>query len=557
MNPADVVERQAAMWAQLEAQEPHRSLTAYVDEAIDRFADRPLWVQLDEATRPLTYGQLGVWSRRCAAALKDLGVGPGTHVAVMLPNDPAFAITWLAIARLGAVLLPVNTHYTAPELAYILDQGDAELLVIDREFVDVFQQVGTANLRLDRDRVVVHGGSTSGFTLDWHRLLEDAVPEAAASATVDMDDVLSIQFTSGSTGFPKGCLLSHRYWVTIGRVRAAHGVPVRRMLADMPFHYMGGQWRFLAAMLLGATLFVARRPSLARFLDRLLEHDLEFCSVGNATAKLPDDPGYGRSSLRWAASVGLQKELHEPLERRLRSPVRELYGTTETGSTTHMPVAAAHMVGSGSCGLPVAFRRCRIVGPDGNAVATGEAGELEVAGTGILLGYYKRPEADAAALRGGWFRTGDLVRQDREGYYYIVGRIKDVIRRSNENISAAEIEAVLHAMPEVLEAAAVPVRDPIRGEEVKVYISLAPGATPAEVPPERILEHCRGRLARFKLPRYVEYLDRLPHTASDKIAKPELIRARADHREGSFDLVDGVWRGEVHPPAEHGRGPRT
>jgi crotonobetaine/carnitine-CoA ligase len=215
------------------------------------------------------------------------------------------------------------------------------------------------------------------------------------------------------------------------------------------------------------------------------------------------------------------------------------------------------MVGSGSCGLPVAFRRCRIVRPDGNAVATGEAGELEVSGAGILLGYYKRPEANAAALHDGWFRTGDLVRQDRDGYHYVIGRIKDVIRRSNENISAAEIEAVLNAMPEVKEAAAVPVPDPIRGEEVKVFISLAPGATRVEVPPERILAHCRARLARFKLPRYVEYLERLPRTQSDKIAKPELIAARADQRAGSFDFVDGIWRGEGQAPARPGGGPQT
>ncbi|MBV9830718.1 MAG: long-chain fatty acid--CoA ligase, partial [Marmoricola sp.] len=246
--------------------------------------------------------------------------------------------------------------------------------------------------------------------------------------------------------------------------------------------------------------------------------------------------------LRWVGSVGLNKELHEPLQQRLRAPVREIYGTTETGATAHMPVAAEHMVGSGSCGLPVAFRECMIADGQGGEAVRGRPGELWVAGPGILEGYYGRPEVDAEVRRGRWFRTGDLARQDREGYLYIVGRIKDVIRRGGENVSAAEVEAVLTTMPEVLEAAAVPVPDPVRGEEVKVYLALCPPLTAAEVPPARVMAHCRRQLARFKLPRYLEYVDRLPRTASDKIAKAEMVSRSGDPRRGSYDFAEELWR---------------
>ena len=207
-----------------------------------------------------------------------------------------------------------------------------------------------------------------------------------------------------------------------------------------------------------------------------------------------------------------------------------------------MPIETTHMVGSGSCGLPVAFRECRIVDGEGIEVTTGETGELWVSGPGIMGGYYKRPEATDEVMRGKWFRTGDLFHKDRDGYHTIRGRIKDVIRRSGENIAAGEIEAVLYEMPEILDVAAVPVADPVRGEEVKICISLGPGIGSGDVPPDRIMAFCRDRLAKFKLPRYIEYRDRLPKTAKGSIAKRELYAEGKNPRLLSFDTVERVWR---------------
>jgi acyl-CoA synthetase (AMP-forming)/AMP-acid ligase II len=541
-SPRRVAERFADEMAAIEGETLPPNLGVMLRHAAARYGDRPLWVPIGEPAGALSFNDFETWTARCVTYIESLGIGPGTHVAVMLPNVPAFAITWLAIARLGAVMVPVNNHYTAHELTYVLDTGDAEYLVIDQSHLGVLAEIPAERLRIAPGCLIVHGGATPPHSNDWLAGVAGAAPSPREGENVDPDQVLSIMFTSGSTGLPKGCQLSQRYWVTIGRVRAAHGIPLDRFLADMPLHYMGGQWRFLMALESGAAAYVAQQPSLTHLLDRLADDALQFCVVNNAMAKLPDDPRYANLSLRWAGSVGLQKELQEPFERRLRVPIRELFGTTETGSTTHMPIAASEMVGSGSCGLPVAFRECMIADAEGREVPRGEAGELWVAGPGILQGYYKRPDADAQVRRGKWFRTGDLARQDGDGYFYIVGRIKDVIRRGGENIAAAEVEAVLYAMPEVLEAAAVAVPDPIRGEEVKVYLVLSPGLSRSEVPPERILEHCRGQLARFKLPRYLEYLEAMPRTGSDKIAKPDLTARRDDLREGSYDFVDRTWR---------------
>ena len=171
----------------------------------------------------------------------------------------------------------------------------------------------------------------------------------------------------------------------------------------------------------------------------------------------------------------------------------------------------------------------------------GEIGELQIKGPGMLQGYYKNAPATEAAFQDGWFRTGDLFRQDERGYFYIVGRIKDMIRRAGENIAAREVEAVLRGLPEVVEAAAVPVPDATRGEEVKAYIVLGPSVRPSDMPPERVIAHCEANLARFKVPRFIAYSASLPKTPSGKIAKNTLLKDVADPRKDSFDRVEGKW----------------
>jgi acyl-CoA synthetase (AMP-forming)/AMP-acid ligase II len=207
-----------------------------------------------------------------------------------------------------------------------------------------------------------------------------------------------------------------------------------------------------------------------------------------------------------------------------------------------MPAAAVHKLDKRTCGVPAPFRETRIVGEDGRECPVGEAGELQVRGRSILLGYYKRPDANADSFDGDWFRTGDLFTVDEDGYYSIVGRIKDMVRRSSENISAREVEAVLHELPEVEEAAVVPVPDPLRKEEVKAYIKLKPGVDRKGFSLDALFEHCRKNLAAFKVPRYVAFIDEYPRTPSDKIAKSKLIAATDDLRKDSFDRVDATWR---------------
>jgi len=526
------------------------SLAELVDQAARKFGDAPLWISIDDGTH-ISHAEIAAWTHKCANALRVRGVGHGTHVAVMLPSVPAYAITWFALARLGAVMIPVNTQYKPTDLEYVLRDSDARFLVIDESCMESFAAI--EGEVVPKANVIVHESFNTpltppltpstgrGESASWQGIVDNAPDTPVEATDVHATTLMSIQYTSGSTGFPKGCMLTQDYWLVLGGVRAHQGPNPKRLLVDKPLSYMGGMWRLLVCLYLGSAAVVARRFSLSALQDRLVEFDIDYFGATDGVAKLPDHAGIAKLRMAWISIAGLSKGLHEPLERKFRAPVRELYGLTETGSTLYMPTEATHMIGSGSCGVPAPFRACRVVGPDGTDVQRGEVGELWVSGRAILEGYYNKPEATREAFSGEWFRTGDLFRQDENGYFYIQGRIKDSIRRSGENISAREIETIASGIEGVFETAAVAVPDELRGEEVKLCLVLQPGYSREQVTPEHVARYCAERLAAFKVPRYIEYVREMPRTSSNKIAKQELARGDSGV---VFDRVVNAWAGQ-------------
>lgn len=515
------------------------NLGALLDAAA---AEKPDGIALHfiETGRTLTYRQLRDAVNRLAGGLRAVGIRKGTHVGVMVGNVPAFPITWLAIARLGAVMIPTNTRYTARELHYVLDDGEAEFLVIEAGLLPIYREVASTLPRIAPENVVAVDGR-AGTHRSWSDLAE--APELAApTEAVGHDDLLNIQYTSGTTGFPKGCMLTQLYWLTIGLVNARRdGRTFERILASTPFFYMDPQWLMLMAFYQRGTLFVAERQSASRFMGWVRDHEINFCFMPNVILKQPPSSLDRDHRLVKANAYGFSKHAHAELEERFDLVVREAFGMTEIGSALFTPMEAVETVGTGTCGTPVAFRECRIVDPEGADVPDGELGELVVRGPGILKGYYRKPEATAAAFHGEWFRTGDIFRRDASGYYYIVGRVKDMIRRAGENIAAREVEAIVCGLPEVAEAAALPVPDEVRGEEVKIYVVPQPHVQPGEISPERIVAHCEANLASFKVPRYIEFIAALPKTPSEKVAKHVLKAEKPDLRAGSWDRTERRW----------------
>lgn len=483
---------------------------------------------------------------RLANGLRGLGVARGGHVAVMAPNIIEMPTTWLALAAIGAVMIPVNVRYTAFELNYLLTDGDATHLVIHDSFLPLLDEIRETVSGL-RAVIVIGDGRTSD-RVRWADLVAGSPSGSLAGSEPGtepgLDDVVNIQYTSGTTGLPKGCLLTQRYWLACAKAYAASdGLRYRRILSSNPFFYMTPQWLMLMAFFQRATHYVAPYLSLTQFTEWLRAYEIDFCWFPmDAMARHPRETDAGPLALARGNLAIHRPELHRELEERYGFPARAAFGMTEIGVGLMMPIEAAEFVGSGSCGMAGPFREVRIADPDGNDVADGARGELLIRGPGMFLGYYRKPDATKAAFHGDWFRSGDLASRDADGFVTIHGRIKEMIRRAGENISATEVEAALLLVPGIVEAAVLPVPDAARGEEVKAYVVLEAGKTSADVPPQTIIDLCSRRLAAFKTPRFIEYRDApLPRSTSGKVRKPDLAQEREDLREGSWDRTTGAW----------------
>ncbi|MCO6049262.1 acyl--CoA ligase [Mesorhizobium sp. RP14(2022)] len=536
----DVAERRR----RIEAEPLPANIGALIDEAAVEAGDKVLW-NFFEAGSTITYKEMRRAVNGIAARLTELGVGKGTHVAVMLPNIPEFPLCWLALGRIGAVMVPVNVSYRERELAHVVNDAQATLIVAHADCMSVVEACLDQGLvELLPSRVVLVGKdnvSSKSETHMWSDIASEPLERFDVSEPVSHDDLLNIQYTSGTTGFPKGCMLTQRYWISSGKVNAFRdGRRFERILASTPFFYMDPQWLLLMTLYQRATLFVAARQSTSRFMQWVREHRINFCLLPWVLHSQPGHEHENQNEIVRANIYGAPKDIHAKLEIRYDLNAREAFGMTEIGPTLFMPLEREDMVGSGSCGVPCPFRETKVVGEAGEELPPGEVGELLVRGPGIMKGYYRNAEATAAAFTDGWFHTGDLFRKDADGFHTIVGRKKDMIRRSAENIAAREVESVLNAVPAVAESAVIGVPDPLRGEEVKVYIKLVGDAVAEDVLP-RIIEAAQRGLAPFKVPRFYAFRDEFPRTVSLKIAKQLLAQETDDLRAGSFDRVESRW----------------
>ena len=333
---------------------------------------------------------------------------------------------------------------------------------------------------------------------------------------------------------------SQDYWLRLSLVAANFQLlTLENILVTFPMFYLDPQLQLSMALRGNGTAFIAAQHSLSKFRDWIRDYHIHVATITPPVFRaMPETAEDGDNDLRYISAFYHKEDTHAALEKRFNCVGRDAFGMTEVGVALYTPVAATHKVGAGTVGLAAPYREIMIADEQGNEMPRGEAGELCIAGDGLFWGYYKKPEANRESFRGKWFRTGDVATIDAEGYVSIVGRLKEMIKRSGENIAAIEVQEVLAEHEAIVEAAVIGVPDPMRNEEVKAYILLAEGQTPETVPPQAIQAHCLERLSKFKVPRYISYVDDFPRTPSNKIAKSKLTAGVDDLKKGAFDLLE-------------------
>jgi crotonobetaine/carnitine-CoA ligase len=464
-----------------------------------------------------------------------LRLEPGDRVAIALENRIEFMVAWVAVVVNAGVLVSLNPRSGPYDAQHVLRDCGARLAIVGDATRTLLESLRPECPAL-REVIVVDGPEPHG--LDAHG---DGAPVDLRQVVSDAAATTNVYYTSGTTGPPKGCQLGHRYWLRfIALWLRLYGMePEDRLLGCVPFFYGDAPWQFLLSLYVGSTWVVMRRFSVSRFWDVVRAHDVTqlfaLASMPSLLLKAPPSPGDRDHRVRFAVQIGIPPQLHSRLDERWGFPWIEAYGLTETGIVVAMPPdRAAEKSGSGSIGVPAPDAQVRLIGDDGRDVAAPGIGELIVRAPAMMNGYLNRPAATAETLRGGWLHTGDLARVDRDGWLYFAGRKKDIIRRSGENISAAEIEAVVGAHPDVREVAVLAVAAEPHGEEIKAYVEPADPTTAGELP-ERVIAFCRERLAPHKVPRFVTVTRApMPRTPSMRVSKQAL-------REGDPEPTAGAW----------------
>ena len=516
--------------------------------AAARHGDRPFLCVPPRPGRPYLPAGLEITFAEALAAVEALadawgaaGWGPGHRVALALDNHPGHVLQFLALTRLGVSQVPVNPYYLHHELAYLLEHSEADIAVA---------------LPWNRDRLAAAGDVP---ILGWDDTADPAAfappppPRPARAEAPGRGTEIALVYTSGTTARPKGAILDNAYAFAVGRCYAAHGgrltvrEGVERIFVPLPFFHVNAGINTLAlALLTGVCLIVPDRFHAESWWQDLAAtratamHYLGI--IPPVLMKAPPGPHDRAHGLRYGLGAGLDPALHAAFEARFGLPMVEVWGMTETGrflADCHEP----RQPGTRAFGRPMpGHLEARVVDAAGDEVPRGTPGELVVRApgpdprAGFFRGYLKNPPATDEAWRSGWFHTGDVAIQDRDGMLHFVERARNLIRRSGENISAAEVEDALIEAPQIAGVAVLAVPDEMRDEEVMACVVAAPGTAPDRATAEAVLRFAAPRIAYYKLPGWVAFRDALPVTGTQKVQKHRLFPDGADPRAAAHDL---------------------
>ena len=509
-----------------------RTIRDLVTERARRAPDQTFLTVEDRMgdVRSWSYAELLAGLERVAAGFASLGIAKGDAVVIHLPNCAEFVFGWLGLAWMGAVAVPSNVANTGPEMEHLVTLSDAVAVLTSPAYLDLISPLRHAIPALDHLILARTATPVDGAVLfdDW--LSPDAPPpDLTGLADVHSEDVAEMVFTSGTTSRPKAVMLTHANYLHSGEREAdCAAVDERdRLITALPaFHVNAQSNTILAALSVGATCILLEEYRATLFWQQVRRHEATAVSLvamqlRTLLAQPPSAEDRDHSIRRNIYAINVSTQEKDAFEERFGLELVNGYGLSE--AMTIVTVAPVHGDRRWpSIGLPAPGRTLRIVDEEGRDVPTGTPGELLVAGVmgrTLMKGYYKAPAATAAAVVDGWLSTGDNAYLDELGYLYFYDRKKDVIKRAGENISASEVEAALLEHPLIAEAAVIGVPDPIRDEAVKAFVVVAAGAS---LSIEQVDEHCRTRLARFKVPTVIEFMESLPKTSIGKIEKKAL-----------------------------------
>jgi long-chain acyl-CoA synthetase len=509
------------------------NLTTQLHETAKNLTNKPAYFFMGQGT---SYGELDAAITKFASGLEKLGVKQGDHIALLLGNTPHFIISMYGALRLGATVIPVNPIYTADEIGYILNNGDVKVVVALDMAIPLAEKMHTFLPKVEQ--FVFCETSENGIAQHQIENLSlyskmKSFPEVIASGELSFkgpdlndDDVALILYTSGTTGKPKGAMLTHKNLYSNAKDTGEY---LRmndedRVITTLPmFHVFCLTVALNAPLLSGATLLIVPRFSPKEIFELAKEYKATvFAGVPtmyNFLYQLPDANPEDLSTLRLCISGGasLPVALLNNFEKKFNVRVSEGYGLSEASPVTCFnPLDRPRK--AGSIGTSILHVENKIVNELGEELAPGEVGELIVRGPNVMKGYYKMPEETAATIRDEWLYTGDLAKMDEDGYFYIVDRKKDIIIVGGYNVYPREVEEVLYNHPDVVEVAVLGVPDPNLGEAVKCYVvSKNPAVTE-----EQLLEYCKEHLAKYKIPESITFLEELPKNTTGKILRRAL-----------------------------------
>ena len=492
---------------------------------------------------------------RAARVLLTRGIRRGDRVGVMGTNSDGHVILLFALARIGAIMVPVNPEFGVQEARYVLHHAEVSAVAASGTTLDTAREACTG-LKTAPWFMALDGARDGVPAL--HDLMQ-AAPDVALPEDVSPDATCLIVYTSGTTGFPKGAMHSQRSFVTGGEafVQRVWLQDDDRLMIVLPLFHINALFYSVAGTLAaGASMVIVPRFSASAFWQTAVEGGATEVNIIEAIGTILKNRPRGefRPDHRIRKVYGVRESVAETFRNEFGIPhLIGGYGMTEIPGVTCNPFEGPQKPGSmGPVGRhPDPARpwaECRVVDDSGRDVAAGEVGELAVKTPIIMQGYFRDPEQTRAAFRDGWFLTGDLVKRDTDGYFYFVSRKKDIIRRRGENIAGAELDRVIGAHPAVHEAAAIAVPSELGEDEI--LVAVVPKAGHA-VSAEDVAQWCRERLAAMKVPRYVAVVDELPHTPTHKVAKA-VMRSDATLKARAVDLsANRIAPGRMTEEAHH------